>query len=111
MSRDCDCTLFISHIFDEACMRVRSYIAGPGADVRRARYSKIMNHVINIHSSNACLEWFQDLQALQRKDGPTIASALINIATNILDTLLEGRPPGQASTALRVIHIFVGDAI
>ena len=83
--------VFVRHIHDEASMRLKSYnavpvdvaehFAGASAHVRRGRYAKVQNNAVHISvghgPSYQNLAWFMDLQPLARKDGNTIATALI----------------------------------
>ena len=64
--------IYVPHVHDEACFRMRSYQTNHAAGKRasclsRAPSSKILNHIIcaNVHDSS--LTWLQELQPLSKK--------------------------------------------
>ena len=107
--------VFITHVHDEASLRMRSYLQRPAAASARAflcrgRYSKVLNHVINVHTSESSLRWLSELQPLSKKDASTIASALIlNVQEVVLQCIAS---VGDARGGIiRCIHLLTGDAI
>ena len=107
--------VFITHVHDEASLRMRSYLQRPAAASARAflcrgRYSKVLNHVINVHTSETSLRWLSELQPLSKKDASTIASALIlNVQEVVLQCIAS---VGDARGGIiRCIHLLTGDAI
>ena len=101
---------FVTHIHDEAIMRLRSTLAGLPHHVARARYTKVQNNVVRIHLDGETFEWYTELQALAEKSAPTVAQAILQVIKEIIQTARSCRH--QASTSrLRVIHMLTGDAI
>lgn len=115
------CPLFIVHIHDEATMRFRSYdrVAveafgsdGTGVAFSRGRYSKVQNNAMSIvfGGANKKIEWFSELQPLSKKDGPTLATALIKCVSGILGPIAAAIRRGQGKK-VRCIHLLVGDGV
>ena len=109
--------VFVVHIQDEAAMKVKSYVhsAAHSSGLQtsgRGKTSKIQNHVVTIHTADSATEFFTELQALQRKDGRTIATCLIQIAKKAFEVISQGMESigGHCRTS-RIVHIVVGDAI
>jgi hypothetical protein len=55
------------------------------------------------------MDWPTELQALARKDGPTIATALCQVADSVMTGALAGRVEPQRR--VRFINILTGDGI
>jgi hypothetical protein len=79
--------LFVSHIHDEAGMRIRSYQHVPDTDpaleggqrCARGRSTKVQNNVVRVAVASRQVNMYVELQALLRKDASTIAQAMRNI--------------------------------
>lgn len=119
-SGDIASPIFIIHVHDEVFMRFRSFdkIAveafgshDHGPMFTWGRYPKVQNNAVTIHHDRASnrIEWFSELQPLNRKDGPTLATALIQTVGGILDVFGEAVRQGDAKTA-RGIHVLIGAA-
>ena len=114
-------TLYMVHIHDEASMRLRSFdrVAvdafgsdGLGPVFSRGRYSQVQNNVLHLHLSSATtpLEWFCDLQPLGRKDGATLATALMRTVDEVLAPSIEA-VKSRTNGRVKVVHLMVGDGI
>lgn len=114
-------TVFITHLHDGCDLRMRSYtdtlrstsdVELPTNFLRlsRGRYSKIQNNFISMTMGTETLPWLTELQPLSKKDGKTLATALISTVNDILQNLLGG---ALASDQLKptVVHSITGDAI
>ncbi|CAK0909769.1 unnamed protein product, partial [Prorocentrum cordatum] len=66
--------VIVNHVRDEAGMRARSFTEGVGPELRRGRYSEVLNHSISVSAGGVTLRWFTELQALERKDHQTLAA-------------------------------------
>ena len=53
------------------------------------------------------MEWYSELQPLMKKDGQTIATAIISAISDIVDLACKSAP----DPAFRFLHLIVGDAI
>eukprot|EP00973_Karenia_brevis_P057483 7995686-Karenia_brevis.AAC.1 len=101
--------IFVSHIHDEASLRLRSFDASlPGRPVR-GRFSKVQNNCVAICFPDDKLEWPTELQALGRKTGVVLATCMVDIMSELLRCLSSVSNP--AWTCLRVNHLLVGDGI
>ena len=105
----CD-TVFVSHVHDEALMRVRSFDGDRGSRLRRGRYSKILNHVVHASNGAEVVELLCELQALGRKDAQSVATGLIRVIRRVLDAWAE-RSAGPSGQSRRLVHIVIGDAV
>lgn len=110
-------SIFINHVHDEASMRFRSYdrvdeeAAGLGVVLNRGRYSKVQNNAVTIKvGSGVAMDWMTELQPLSRKDGATLASAMIAVVKPVLDAVQAG-VVAQSGKSARVIHMLVGDGV
>ena len=72
LAQDSGGSLFITHCHDEALLRVRSFAAALGKGFCRSRYSKVLEHTISLHAHRQSMKWFCEMQALMKKDAPTI---------------------------------------
>ena len=92
--------LAVLHVHDEASLRLRSLKSGAGTD---SRYSKIQNNIITASVGGTdVLPWLCPLQPVQRKDGDTIATCILQQ----LELLLQ--PAVGSNTPLRIIHLLLG---
>eukprot|EP00959_Pyramimonas_sp_CCMP1952_P223050 4663202-Pyramimonas_sp.AAC.1 len=100
-------------------MRMRSYdpslSAHPGMRMpagcgvmRRAKGSKIQNHVMNISFPSGRMDWYTELMALSKKDAVTMATTLILAFEGLLEKMLSGCADG---ILIRVVHLCTGDAV
>lgn len=106
----------VVHVHDEAPMRMRSYRVvgadevGAGTSLARGAYSKVQNNCVNVAvGDNALVDWFVELQPLLKKDGPSLATAIILAVKSIMDTLSNAQVPGKRPA--RVLHLLTGDGI
>ena len=64
---------------------------------------------MQVHLGARCVEWFTELQPLERKDGATIATALVATVKELLETC--GRAVKPVGNNLRAVHLVTGDAV
>ena len=100
--------IFVTHIHDEALMRLRSHIPSFYQHIHRARYTKVQNNFVSVSIAEEKFEWFCELQALADKTAPTIALAILEVIRNILQTVCPSR---DGANIRRVLHLLTGDAI
>ena len=124
--------LFFTHIHDEAAMRLRSIDSDtfavadtyrdaslklssgprPNAHPYRSRASKVQNDVLLLQIEEAQAQVFSELQPLAKKDGPTIATALLQSARRVLQECKCALDSGKcAFTEVRVLHLLTGDGV
>lgn len=113
-------SLFIKHVHDEASMRVRSYTHtagdanltfGSGTLVNRSRCSKIQNNHVILSMQGRRVEWLTELQPLMKKDGPTLATALIQVIVSIVRCATSSASSSTGSQPVRILHCLTGDGI
>ena len=114
-------SIFVPLCHDEVSLRARSKVAPlsdaveTGGVVARSRTSKVLNQFLNVNTHTTSLEFFVELAALLRKDGPTLAQGLCNTLTELFNALLRGwqQNPAHAASGekLRVYSLMTGDAI
>ena len=105
----------VTHVHDEADIRMKSFGTEQDESYKlettlfRGRTSNIQNHVVNLKIGARTFEWLTELQALLRKDGPTIATSIIATVQELATCLTTGlmRNPGQYSS-LRFVHVLIG---
>lgn len=115
-------SVLIRHVHDEAAMRLRSYGGTSvthepeifphqigGSRFSRSRTTKIQNNVVDVCFAGKSISWLTELQPLLRKDGPTIASALV-LAVQGIVTGVEQQCDARQKRA-RIIHCLVGDGV
>ena len=85
-SPDSHTTVFVPHIHDEVLLRMRSRFKDLPPTVCRARSSKILNHDVSVVVAIEQLQWISELQALKRKDAGTIATGLISVIKEIIQS-------------------------
>ena len=61
LGRECFGHLFITHVHDEALLRVRSFTQALGNRFCRARYSKVLEHVVSLHTDKRSLKWLCEM--------------------------------------------------
>ena len=103
--------LFVTHVHDEALMRVRSFSAALGKSCCRAWYSKVLEHVVTLHGESSSMEWYCELQALASKDACTIATGILKVVDEILECVARVGRASASACRQRVVHIMTGDAI
>lgn len=101
--------VFITHVHDEASMRLRSYDTDLPSRILRGRSSKIQNNSVTIRFGGNVYPWLQELQPLMRKDGPTIAEALVRVTEDIIRALVAF--PARPWSKLKCIHLLTVDGI
>ncbi len=98
-------------------MRMKSYYEEPSAvhsipnDLFRGRSSKVHNDVLSHRAGPDVCRVLTELQALHRKEGPSIATALIHAVLPALRACARVSSVADASKPARVVHILVGDAV
>ena len=114
-----DRPVVVTHLHDEASMRFRSYDNvflhdfGDHPDevvFSRGRYSKVQNNVLTVAFDAISINWPAELQPLARKDGPTLATAIIGAVKGVLDACDAGAA-ARGAKAVTLLHILVGDAV
>ena len=77
----------VTHVHDEAVMRMRCHLLAPTDDkrasggsflLRRAKHSKILDSVISLHAQGTSVAWYDELLPLAKKDGPSVAAGLLS---------------------------------
>ena len=115
----------VSHVHDEASMRIRSVapldvtgVVMPRGKVRlgRSRSSKVQNNVVRVSVGGHDLEWFTELQPLARKDAPTMCLALGNVVKEVVATVDSAHQQfapdanlADESQKVRLVHVITGD--
>ena len=103
--------IVVSHLHDEASLKLRSFDLELVGWTLRARCSKVQNEVVHVKfPSGKTVEYFAELQPLLKKDSDTIAQAIENTAKNVILLLLD-QPATKPSQPLRLIYILTGDGI
>ena len=78
--------------------------------LHRGRTSKVQDHAVHVSLGQWREEWYTELRALMRKDGPTTALAMIKTIGEILELLHRvTQAPGRGF--VRVVHLMTGDGI
>ncbi len=101
--------LVLCHLHDEAALRLRSFDASLGQRRIRSRSSKIQNNVLRMHIGRDAFEILTDLQPLLKKDGPSIAQALIDTVAEVLKHVEEATVKEQSE--IRLLHVLTGDGV
>ena len=105
--------IIVSHLHDEASLKLRSFDSELVGRTLRARYSKVQNEVVRVKfpsGKTVGLGYFAEFQPLLKKDSDTIAQALANTAKNVILSLLD-QPATRPSQPLRLIYNLTGDGI
>ena len=103
--------IIVSHLHDEASLKLRSFDSELVGRTLRARYSKVQNEVVRVKfPSGKTIEYFTELQPLLKKDSDTIGQAIVNTAKNVIVSLLD-QPATRPPQPLRLIYILTGDGI
>ena len=114
--------LVVCHIHDEAYMKMRSSAKAEDGSalsaelgspsLSRSRHSKVQNKFVTIVAGLNTIEFFTELQAMLRKDGSTIATALCNIISEVLELVAQGlKINANGAERVRVLHLVTGDGI
>eukprot|EP00959_Pyramimonas_sp_CCMP1952_P031541 661548-Pyramimonas_sp.AAC.1 len=92
-------TALLLHLHDEANMRMKSFELEADEKYRlnggviRARSSKIQGHAMEVQvgvgSASQPIEVYTELEPMLRKDAPTIATTIIQRATDVIGALRE----------------------
>jgi hypothetical protein len=106
-----DGPLFATHVHDEAALRVRSFSSELGKQFCRARYSKVLEHVVTARSGTQSVEMLCELQALASENACTIATGIVNVIEKVLCCAVRGAHRNTPPRAIRIIHIQTGDAV
>ena len=119
-------SMFVVHLHDEACFRVRSNLAmaydDPGIvdmsgvrKVNRSASSKVQNHHVTLSLGGERIAWLTELHAMVRKDAPTISATLQSVVLEIIAQARAGLEAMPANTRflskLRLVHLLTGDGI
>ena len=68
-----------------------------------------LNNVVQVSNGKDAVEFWCELQALHKKDGPTVASSLIGIVEDLRKAMLSSSVAGARS--IRFTHCLVGDSV
>ena len=98
-----------SHVHDEASMKLRSFDPTLPNRPVRSRQSKIQNNCVHLHLQEFSSEWFQELQPMLRKDGPSRTKSLSSVISGIA-RVLSSTPQGKREI-LRCVHVLTGDSV
>ena len=80
-------SVIVSHVLDEASMRMRSYVEAGQAG---SPVPKVHNQVVFVHAGQMSCELFTELQASVKKDGLTIATSIVQTAMKVFSSILRG---------------------
>jgi hypothetical protein len=110
-------TVYLTHIHDEASMRFRSFeqanvaTAIDGPVLNRGRYSKVQNNAVLIGvGDQGKLEWPTELQPLMRKDGSTIATAIVSAVAGALEAAAAA-VDARGARPVTFLHMLIGDGV
>ncbi|CAK0806965.1 unnamed protein product, partial [Prorocentrum cordatum] len=93
-------TVFLSHIHDEASMRLRSYDASlPGRPVQ--------GNCVTVVFPGARLDLPTELQPLGRKTGAALAKCMVDVVSGVLGLLKEQTV--LSWSCFRFVHLLTGD--
>jgi hypothetical protein len=100
-------TIFLTHIHDEALMKMRSSLTPEGGDaggssLSRSRFSKIQNNVMVVSCGSGSVRFPLELQALLRKDADTIATAIISVVNQVTSAF-----PARTNK-INLVHLVTG---
>ncbi len=98
--------ILIKQVHDEASMRLRSCLQGLGG-LKRGRSSKIQNAVISVHRDASPVNFVRlpvELMALERKNAPTLATALLRSLQEVVGAACLYAPT-------RTTHVVIGDGV
>ena len=106
--------VYVPHEQDEACFKMESRqrvttLHDAASKLRRARSSKVLNHVIHIHVDNSLVKWIEELQPLSKKDAGTIGSGLISVIKNVIQTCFRQVTLDNLVAKPRVLHAITGE--
>ena len=106
--------VYVKHLHDEVGMRLKSYSLDSvfGEHVfasRRGRASKVQNNCVQVFIGRTQLVWPTELQAMQRKDAATVATAIANVLCEIVDIAESAVDSSQC--ILSIHHLLSGDAV
>ena len=110
--------VILLHVQDEAELRLLSSdsISRPGLP-RRSRTSKVQLHVVRLLCKRKEFQLPQELQALQDKSAPTLATSLLSVLKMWMPTVQAALPKAAAHKGSRspkeiwFTHCLVGDGI
>jgi hypothetical protein len=78
----------------------------------RASHTKVQNNLVHVTDGSRTIEFCTELQALVVKDGPTIATAVADVVTEVINVCHEGlKRSANGAKVLRVVHLVCGDGI
>ena len=110
--------VILLHVQDEAELRLLSSDSSsrPGLP-RRSRTSKVQLHVVRLLCKRKEFQLPQELQALQDKSAPTLATSLLSVLKTWMPTVQAALPKAAAHKGSRspkeiwFTHCLVGDGI
>ena len=110
--------VILLHVQDEAELRLLSSDSSsrPGLP-RRSRTSKVQLHVVRLLCKRKEFQLPQELQALQDKSAPTLATSLLSVLKTWMPTVQAASPKAAARTGSRspkeiwFTHCLVGDGV
>ena len=106
--------VYVPHEQDEACFKMESRqrvttVHDAASRLRRAKSSKVLNHVIHIHVDDSFVKWIEELQPLSKKDAGTIGSGLISVIKNVIQTCFRQVTLDNLVAKPRVLHAITGE--
>ena len=106
--------VYVPHEQDEACFKMESRqrvttVHDAASKLRRAKSSKVLNHVIHIHVDDSFIKWIEELQPLSKKDAATIGSGLISVIKNVIQTCFRQVTLDNLVAKPRFLHAITGE--
>ena len=101
--------VILSHIHDEAALRLRSFDGALGPRAIRGRSSKVQNNCLTLFLGSESIEVASELQPLLRKDGATLGQAILDAVEEVLDFLEKAEP--SSWNELRFFHLLTSDGV
>ena len=106
----------IKHIHDEACLGLKSYWHDDRFDASlqsgcRGKSSKVQENVLSVSFGNEEVDVYCELRALLKKDGPTLAAALILEVSRVIHNITTGFREQGYKASVRFVHVLTGDSV
>ena len=106
--------VLVKHIHDESSMRVKSRGAGElDEEFWKGQYSKVQNQYVRVYvGDRQPIEFYAELEALAKKDRPSIATSIIKAMECLLACVAWcRRPGGSGAIELRLVRWLIGDGV
>lgn len=101
--------IFVVHQQDEASFKMRSVQLESLNRKGKARYSKVLNQSLEVHTISDSTDVVVELMPLDRKDADTLATGLLSPVQSFLGVVTSQLE--NTSALARIIHIVTGDGI